>query len=62
MVSLYYPKPLVIKQKITNYDVAASKLSNPLCLIIDAVYIQSRTKGFAIDYPFDFAHDRFSID
>jgi len=55
-------RPLVIKQEITNNAVAASKLSNPLCLIIDAVCIQSRKKGFAIDYPFDSAQDKFSID
>ena len=35
MVLVYHPKPLVINQEITNYAVAASKLSNPLCSIID---------------------------
>jgi len=37
-----HPKPLEIKQKSTNNAVAASKLLNPLCLIIDAVCMQTR--------------------
>ena len=41
----YHPKPLGTNQEITNYDVAASELLNPLCLIIDAVCIQTRKKG-----------------
>jgi hypothetical protein len=33
--SVLHPKPLGIKQEITNYAVAASKLSYQQCLIID---------------------------
>jgi len=42
MVSVKHPKPLGIKQESTNYDVAASELSSPLCSIIDAVSVSSK--------------------
>jgi len=42
MVSVPHRKPLVINQESTNYDVAASELSYPLCLIIDAVSLLSK--------------------
>jgi hypothetical protein len=44
MVSKQHPKPLDVKQEITNYAVAVPKLSNPPSSIIDALYIQSRKK------------------
>jgi len=37
MVSESHPKPLVIKQEITNYDVAGL-----ICSIIDAVCLSSK--------------------
>jgi len=42
MVSVQQPKPLGVKQESTNYDVAASELSYPLCSIIDAVSVSSK--------------------
>jgi len=43
-----HPKPLVIKQESTNYDVTASELSSPLCLIIDVVCMQTSKKGMQL--------------
>ena len=45
MVAVKHPKPLDIKQESTNYNVAASKLLNLLCLIIDGVKLQSSKKA-----------------
>jgi hypothetical protein len=43
-ISAYNSKPLGIKPEITNYAVAASKLSYPRCSIIDAVCTSSKEK------------------
>jgi hypothetical protein len=45
MVPAQHPKPLIIKQESTNYNVAASELSNPLCSIIDAVTLSSKKES-----------------
>ena len=45
---------LGIKPESTNYNVAASELSYPLCLIIDAVFLLSKGKkgGKENDYTY----------
>jgi hypothetical protein len=45
MLSVQHPKPLSINQEITNYAVAASKLLNLLCLIIEASAHRARKKA-----------------
>lgn len=44
-IRLRHPKPLGLKQESTDFDVAASELSNPLCSIIDTVTVLNKGKG-----------------
>jgi len=52
IISIQHPKPLGINQESTNYDVAASEMSYPLCSIIDAVAFSSKEERgkIKIDY------------
>jgi hypothetical protein len=62
MVSTQHRKPLGKKQEITNYAVAASKLSNPLCLIIGAVCLQSSKKKNSFTTKSTKEHEGFLLN